>query len=159
MSVGSAVGRLVFALGRTLFGGLLAYMGVKNLQEMSGRIAYAEAKEVPNANILVPASSGALVAGGVGIALWKFPRLAAAGVAAFLAGVTPTIHDFWNMEDEERMNERNAFLKNAALFGAALAILGSGKRAHPSASTLADPTEETRTDDAAEPAETVDTVE
>ncbi|WP_224332760.1 DoxX family protein [Haloprofundus halobius] len=158
MSVGSAVGRLVFFLGRTLFGGLLAYMGVNNLQNLSGRIAYAEAKEVPNAKILVPASSGALVAGGVGIALWKYPRLAAAGVATFLAGVTPTIHDFWNMEDEDRTNERNAFLKNAALLGAALAILGSGKRAHPSASTLVESAEATQSDDAAEPAETVDTV-
>ncbi|WP_224270116.1 DoxX family membrane protein [Haloprofundus salinisoli] len=154
MSVGSAVGRLVFVLGRTLFGGLLAYMGVKNFQEMSGRIAYAEAKEVPNAKILVPASSGALLAGGVGIALWKFPRLAAAGVAAFLAGVTPTIHDFWNMEDEDRMNERNAFIKNAALFGAALSLLGSGKRANPAASPATE-----STDDVAEPAETVDTIE
>ncbi|WP_071391204.1 DoxX family protein [Haloprofundus marisrubri] len=155
MSVGSAVVRAVFVLGRTIFGGLLAYMGVKNLQNLSGRIAYAEAKEIPNPKVLVPASSGALIAGGVGIALWKYPRLAAAGVATFLAGVTPTMHDFWNMEDEDRMNERNAFLKNAALFGAALALLGSGNGAHPNAS----PAVETAEADDTEAVETVDKVE
>ena len=121
-------GDLPFLLGRLLFGGLLAYMGVQNLRRYEERVGYAEAMDVPKAGKLVPFASGGLVAGGVGIALWRAPRLAAAAVAAFLLGVTPTLHDFWNREGEERDAERVQFLKNAALLGAAIAFVGIGDR-------------------------------
>ena len=115
-------------LGRLLFGGLFAYMGATNLRNLEGRVSYAEAKDVPKPDVLVPAASGMLSLGGVGVALRRLPRLSAAAVAAFLLGVTPTMHDFWNLDGEDRATERNSFLKNAALFGAALVVLVRGPR-------------------------------
>ena len=114
-----------FRLARLLFGGLLAFMALDNLQNLEERIGYADAKGVPEPERAVPAATGSLLFGGIGIALWKLPTLAAAAVATFLAGVTPTMHDFWN--EEEPQQEQIQFLKNAALFGSALAFLKIGR--------------------------------
>ena len=51
------------------------------------------------------------------------PRLAAGAIASFLVGVTPLMHDFWNMEGEQRTTEQTNFLQNVALLGAALAFI------------------------------------
>jgi putative oxidoreductase len=110
-------------LGRLLFGGMLAAAAINSFRDIDGQIAYAESKNIEYANYLVPFTSGMLVFGSVGIALWRFPRLAAGAVVTFLAGVTPTMHDFWNAPEETKQNELNHFIKNGAMLGAALAFL------------------------------------
>ena len=118
----------LFLLARILFGGVLAFMGIDNLRSLEEPTGYAESKDVPAAEKAVPLSSGMLVAGGVGIVLWRLPALAAASVASFLIGVTPMIHDFWNHEDDERVNQQIHFLKNLALIGGALGFLAESRR-------------------------------
>lgn len=119
----------LFRLGRLLFGGVLAYNAIDNLRNLEGRIAYAEAKGSPYPEISVPAISGGLLAGSIGVALWRLPTAAAAGIVGFFAGVTPLMHDFWNEEDEEGyQQELIQFLKNTALLGAALALVGLGRK-------------------------------
>ncbi|ADJ14386.1 DoxX family protein [Halalkalicoccus jeotgali] len=110
-------------LGRLLFGGMLLAAAINAFRGMEGQIAYAESKDIEYANYLVPFTSGMLAFGGIGIALWRFPRLAAGAAATFLAGVTPTMHDFWNAPDEQRQNELNHFIKNGAMLGGALSYL------------------------------------
>lgn len=110
-------------VGRLLFGAGLAVLALLNLNDLDGRIAYADAKGVPFAEKAVPAASGLLLGGGLGITLWKRPKLAAASVAAFFVGVTPTMHDFWAVDEEARGDELTSFLQNLALLGAALAFL------------------------------------
>ncbi|WP_058826114.1 DoxX family membrane protein [Haloferax sp. Q22] len=109
-------------LARALFASGLAVLAIRNLTDLDGRIAYAEAKGVPEADRLVPAASGLLLGGSIGIGLWKLPKLAAASVAAFFAGVTPTMHDFWAVDDDARDEELTSFLQNLTLFGAAVAF-------------------------------------
>lgn len=113
-----------FRLARFLFGGVLALTAVDNFRDLEGSVAYAESKGAPKAEASVPAVSGALLFGGTGIALWKLPRLAAGAVATFLASITPVMHDFWAVDDEdEREQQQIHFLKNAAMLGGALAFL------------------------------------
>lgn len=50
----------------------------------------------------------------------------AGAVAAFFVGVTPWIHDFWNMEDEQRQQQMNNLLRNTAFLGAAITFLIRG---------------------------------
>lgn len=109
-------------LARLLFGSGLAALGLRNIWNLDGRITYADAKGVPLANALVPAASGLLVGGGLGISLWKSPKLSAAAIAAFFVGVTPTMHDFWAVDEDSRGEELTSFLQNAALLGAAVAF-------------------------------------
>ncbi|WP_226041096.1 DoxX family protein [Natrinema sp. DC36] len=109
-------------LGRFLFGSALVALAVRNLTNLEGRVAYADAKGVPAANSLVPAASGLLLGGGIGIGLWRLPKLSAGSVIAFFAGVTPVMHDFWNVDSESRGEELTSFLQNLALLGAAVAF-------------------------------------
>ncbi|ELY92221.1 hypothetical protein [Natrialba taiwanensis] len=106
--------------GRLLFAGGLAILAIRNLTDLEGRIAYADAKGVPSADRLVPAASGLLLGGSLGIGTWKFPKLSAGSVAAFLAGVTPVMHDFWAVDSESRDEELTSFLQNLTLLGAAI---------------------------------------
>lgn len=111
----SLVGRLLFASGLTT-------LALRNLDNLEGRVAYADAKGVPLAEKLVPASSGLLLGGSLGIGLWKLPRLSAGSVAAFLIGVTPLMHDFWAVDEESHDEELTSFLQNLTLLGAAIAF-------------------------------------
>ncbi|WP_435095141.1 DoxX family membrane protein [Halarchaeum sp. P4] len=108
-------------LGRLLFAGGLTVLAALNLKNLDGRIAYADAKGVPKPDQLVPAASGLLLGGSLGIASWTLPRLSAASIATFFAGVTPMMHDFWNVEDGTE-DEFMSFLQNLAMFGAAVAF-------------------------------------
>ncbi|NIC00514.1 DoxX family membrane protein [Halobacterium sp. R2-5] len=109
-------------LSRLLFASGLVTLALRNLNDLEGRIAYADAKGVPFAERLVPAASGLLLGGSLGIGLWKLPRLAAGSVAAFLVGVTPLMHDFWAADEESRDEEVTSFLQNVTLLGAAVAF-------------------------------------
>ncbi len=110
-------------LGRLLFAGGLVALAVRNLTNLEGRIAYADAKGLPAADQLVPAASGLLLGGSLGIGAWKLPKLSAGSVAAFFIGVTPVMHNFWAVDSEARDEELTSFLQNLTLLGAAIVFL------------------------------------
>ncbi|MFC4449289.1 DoxX family protein [Halorussus aquaticus] len=121
-------GSTSFKLARLLFGGVLAFMAVDNFRNLEETVGYAESKGAPMAETTVPAITGSLLFGGLGIALWKLPRLAAGAVATFFVGITPVMHDFWTIDDEEQKQQQMIhFLKNLALLGGALAFLRVGE--------------------------------
>nr|WP_250872910.1 DoxX family protein [Halomarina rubra] len=118
-----------FRMARLLFGAVLVFTGLNHFQNTEGMAQYAEAKGIPNAETMVPVSGGLLVFSGLGIAFWRVPKLAAGAAATFLVAATPTMHDFWNADEEQKQTELNAFLKNVAMLGGALAFLvRAGKR-------------------------------
>ena len=121
-SPGTGSGKL-FLLARLLFAIPLAITALDHWKDMEGTIGYAEAKGVPNAEKLTPVAVGMLSFGSIGIALWRLPTLAAGAVAAFLVGTTPTMHDFWAVDEDQKEGERINFLKNVGLLGGALAFL------------------------------------
>ncbi|ERH00798.1 MAG: putative membrane protein [Halonotius sp. J07HN6] len=110
-------------LGRVLFGCGVALQASGDFREMEDTIEYAESAGVPVPAVLAPFAAGMVLVGGLGTALWRFPRLATGAVATFLAVVTPTMHDFWNADPGDRSGERLAFFGNLAMFGAAVAFL------------------------------------
>ncbi|MFC5134458.1 MULTISPECIES: DoxX family protein [Haloferacaceae] len=110
-------------LGRSLYGGVLAYMAVDGFRNNEKRVAVAEGKGVPMPDVLVPFVTGMLFVANLGIVLWRLPRAAAGALVVFFLGTTPAIHDFWNMEGKERHGNKINFLKNLALLGAALVLL------------------------------------
>ncbi|WP_336024546.1 DoxX family protein [Halobellus salinisoli] len=109
-------------IGRVLFGLGLALQASEDFRDMDGTIEYAESAGVPMPELAAPFASGMMVVAGLGIALWRLPRVATGAAVAFLAVVTPTMHDFWNDEDASK-GDRLAFFGNLAMFGAALAFL------------------------------------
>ncbi|WP_248904611.1 DoxX family protein [Halocatena marina] len=118
----------VFLLARLVFGSVLAFSAIDNLRNLDEKIEYAESNNAPNPEQTVPFVSGALLFGSVGIMLWRLPRLAAISVLTFLVGVTPTMHDFWAVDEDQKEAQMVHFIKNLGLIGGALAFLVHGER-------------------------------
>lgn len=114
-----------FLIGRILFGGYFLYNGINHLKNRRQMAPYAEAKGVPTPHLSVVASGIPLIIGGASLLLGVKPKLGAAAIVGFLAGVSPIMHDFWRNEDlKERQENMMNFMKNAALAGGALALMG-----------------------------------
>jgi putative oxidoreductase len=114
-----------FLIGRMLFGGFFLYNGINHLMQRKNMAAYTASKGVPKPEIAVTAAAVPLIVGGTSMLLGLKPKLGAIAILGFLAGVSPVMHDFWRNEDpNERMNNMASFMKNLALAGGALALLG-----------------------------------
>src|SRR5205085_10676310 len=113
--------RVPFLLGRMLFGGYFIMSGINHFKQTKQLAQYAGAKGVPKPDAAVRATRAVLIAGGTSILLGLKPKLGAAAIVGFLAGVSPIMHDFWNEDAEQRMNDMINFTKNLALVGGATA--------------------------------------
>ncbi|MXR52959.1 DoxX family protein [Halovenus sp. WSH3] len=111
------------ALGRALYSGILAYMALDGFKNNDKRVAVAEEKGVPAPEVLVPFVTGMLFVANLGILLWKYPRASAGALIVFFLGTTPSIHNFWTMEGQQRQSNKINFLKNLALIGGAIVLL------------------------------------
>lgn len=127
MALELGFGGIAFLAGRLVYGAVLGFLGLNHFMDLDSMSGYAEAKGVPAPRLAVLVSGLLLVVGGLAIALGVFPVLGAAAIGVFFLGVTPVMHDFWSVDDpEQKQAEMTNFLKNAALFGAALIILEIG---------------------------------
>lgn len=114
-----------FLIGRMLFGGFFLYNGINHLMQRKNMAAYTASKGVPKPEMAVTVSAVPLIVGGTSMLLGLKPKVGAIAILGFLAGVSPIMHDFWRNEDpNERMNNMASFMKNLALAGGALALLG-----------------------------------
>src|SRR3954471_7164877 len=95
-----------FLLGRALLAGFFLYNGINHFRQLNGMSQYAAAKKVPLPKVSVAVSGAMLTFGGASLLLGLKPKLGATAVVGFLAGVSPMMHDFWNMEDpQQRQND------------------------------------------------------
>src|SRR5438067_3788740 len=114
-----------FLIGRALLGGFFLYNGINHLREYKKLAQYAGSKNVPAPQAGVIVSGVALTVGGTSILLGVKPKLGAAAIIGFLAGVSPIMHDFWKQEEpQQHMVDMINFTKNLALAGAATALMG-----------------------------------
>lgn len=114
-----------FLIGRLLFGGFFIVSGINHLRNREQMAPYAGSKGVPKPKLAVTLAGIPLLIGGTSIVLGAKPKLGALAILGFLAGVSPVMHDFWRNEDpNERQNNQINFLKNLALAGGALALMG-----------------------------------
>ena len=132
MAVETTVGGVAFLAGRVLFGAVLAFMGVNHFLSVDEMAGYAASKGVPAPRLGVVATGVLLLVGGASLVLGVYPIVGAAALVVFFVVATPAIHDFWNVEDPEaRQSEITDFLKNVALTGGALVLLGVGAGSWP----------------------------
>jgi uncharacterized membrane protein YphA (DoxX/SURF4 family) len=114
-----------FLVGRLLFGGFFLYHGIHHLMKGRQMAPYAQSKGVPAPEFTVKAMGIPLIMGGTSLLLGIKPKLGAVAILGFLAGVSPIMHDFWrNRDPNERQGNMINFMKNAALAGGALALMG-----------------------------------
>jgi putative oxidoreductase len=110
-------------LGRVLLGVGLAAQASEDFREMDETIEYAESAGVPAPDLAAPFASGMMLVSGIGIALWRAPRITTGAAVTFLTVVTATMHDFWNADEDDKSGERLAFFGNLAMLGGALVFL------------------------------------
>jgi uncharacterized membrane protein YphA (DoxX/SURF4 family) len=114
----------VFLAGRLMLGGFFAYSGINHFRNTAAMAQYTKSKGVPSPEVAVMASGALLLLGGASIMLGLKPKVGAAAILAFLAGVSPVMHDFWSVQDPgQKQNDMTHFMKNMALAGAALALM------------------------------------
>ncbi len=107
-------------IGRVLLGLGLAGQASEDFRDMEGAIEYADSEGVPLPELMAPLGSGMMLTAGIGIALWRVPRIATGAAATFLMTVTPLMHDFWTAEEGEGKGDRLAFFGNLAMLGGVL---------------------------------------
>src|SRR5262249_36056837 len=101
------------------------YNGINHFRHAEGMAGYAGAKGVPAAGQAVPMTGAMLVAGGVSIIAGLKPRQGLATILAFLVPVSLQMHRLWDEPDpQKKQTEMIQFMKNMALVGAALALMG-----------------------------------
>jgi putative oxidoreductase len=111
---------VALAVGRALYGGFFLFNGINHFLKRDTMTAYASSKGVTNADVAVLGTGALLLGGGLSLVTGWQPKIGTAMIAAFLAGVTPRMHNFWSVNDESaRMAEFVNFTKNVALLGAA----------------------------------------
>ena len=111
--------------GRALFGGFFLYNGINHFLNRGMMTGYSASKGVPYPEAAVAGSGAMLVLGGLSVLTGVRPKLGTSLIGAFLLGVTPKMHDFWNVQDpQQRMGEQINFSKNLALLGGALIAAG-----------------------------------
>jgi putative oxidoreductase len=108
-------------LGRAVFGGYFLYNGINHFVQRDELAGYAKSKGVPAAGVAVPGSGLLMILGGLSLLSGYKPKLGSALIMTFLAGVTPTMHAFWNdANPQEREADVINFMKNVALAGGAM---------------------------------------
>ncbi len=120
--------KTTYVLGRLIFGGFFLYNGIHHFKEYKSMAAYAAAKGVPQPEAAILGTGALLTFGGASVLLGVKPRLGGLAIATFLAGVSPKMHDFWNETDPmQKQNNMAHFMKNMALLGGALTLMGRGE--------------------------------
>jgi len=123
MAIDAGLGAIVFLIARILFGGLLMYQGLNHFLNIDAMTEYAEFKSVAAARFGVLASGGLLALGGLGILFGVYPAIAAGLLVVFFLVVTPQMHDFWAVPEDQQQDEMTSFIKNVELLGASLVFL------------------------------------
>lgn len=115
--------QLTLLLGRLLLGGYFLHAGYSHFRHRKMMAGYAASKGVPLAMPAILGTGALLTLGGLSLLTGYLPLVGLGLLAVFLVGVTPKMHDFWNVKDPmARMGERVNFLKNTALLGAVLML-------------------------------------
>jgi putative oxidoreductase len=117
--------RALHVIGRAIFGGFFVYNGINHLRNLQGMSQYAGAKGVPAAEQAVRATGLMLLAGGLSIIAGLKPRQGLATLVTFLIPVSLQMHRFWEEQDPgAKQMQMTQFMKNMALVGASLALMG-----------------------------------
>lgn len=114
---------IAFLIGRIIVGLyylMAAFNHFTQVQTMSG---YAQSKGVPAPSLAVVGSGILLLIGGLSILTGYQPLIGVIALVIFLVPTSLMMHNFWAVDEEQRMTEMTQFMKNMALLGSALMFL------------------------------------
>jgi putative oxidoreductase len=124
--------RLIRRIARPLLASMFVTGGLDALKNPDPKVKPSEPIAVPVAaqlpglpahdpRMLVQINGAVMVGAGVLLGLGRFPRLAAAALAATLVPTTLAGHRFWEYDDpQQRANQQIHFFKNVSMLGGLL---------------------------------------
>lgn len=113
-------------LGRIALAAIFVLSGYGKLTGFDGTVGYIGSKGLPMPQVL--AGIAILIELGGGLALivgWKV-RWVAVAFIVFLLVITPIFHAYWAVPPEQMMGQQINFMKNLAILGGMLLLLGFG---------------------------------
>ena len=113
------VGRLFIAL-------LFFQSGWHKIADFAGTARSMAAKGIPLPEVLLAVTIVLVVGGALMIVLGWHARWAAAALLAWMIPVTLLYHAFWTAEPAQVFNQTTHFMKNLAIMGALLHVMGMG---------------------------------
>ena len=116
-------------LARILLAFIFLQSGFDKVLNYGKSIGLMTARGVPEPQILLPLAIAVLFMGGAMILVgWK-ARLGALALIAFMIPVTLYFHGYWAYPEPQQLNQFHHFVKNLAIIGGLLMILGQGSGA------------------------------
>lgn len=118
---------LLTVVGRILLCGIFLSSAVANKIPKFGEVAaYMESAGVPLPRVMLAGAIVFLLAGSVSIILGYKARCGALLLFVFLVLATYYFHAFWKLEGDKAAEQMIQFMKNLALMGAMIFIMGNG---------------------------------
>jgi putative oxidoreductase len=118
------ISRWAQVLGRVALGAIFIISGLGKLAAWRGTVAYAGSKSVPE--VLLAIATALEVLGAISIVLGLKARWGALALLIFLVPVTLVFHNFWAAPPDQQQVQTVNFLKNLAIGGGLLIVLGRG---------------------------------
>lgn len=116
-------------LGRILLAFIFLQSGFDKALNYDKALKLMAAKGMGEPQLLLPLAIAALFIGGIMILVgWK-ARWGALALIVFMIPATLYFHDYWGYADAQQLNQFHHFVKNVAIIGALLMILGMGSGA------------------------------
>ena len=114
-----------YPVGRALIGVLFAVSGVNKILGFSYVAGWMASSGLPMANVLLAITILLELGGGLLLMTGFQAGLAAAALALFLVPVTALFHAFWSADAAGFQGQLTHFLKNVAVFGGLLMVVGT----------------------------------
>lgn len=107
-------------IARPLLGTIFLSSAIPQLKDQSYLVTMIKDAGLSEPELLAKAHVYGNLLGGLGLALGRFPRLAAAGLAVNLIPTTLVGHAFWSAPDDQKMPQQINFMKNVSILGGLL---------------------------------------
>lgn len=125
MELSKLQGPVVLA-GRVLLSAIFISSGISKIFNWEGTAGYMASAGMPLVPLFLLGAIGIEILGGLSVLLGLFPRLGALALAGFLVPTTLIFHNFWAFAGQMRELQMISFMKNLAILGGLLIVLGLG---------------------------------
>ena len=113
-------------LGRILLAALFLVSGVNKILGYDGVVRYMASAGMPLPEILLPLDRPLEIGGGIALIVGFRTGWAAFGLIVYTLIATYYFHNFWALEGQQAVMQRNQFLKNMAVIGGLLIVMSVG---------------------------------
>ena len=104
-------------LARPLLSSIFLSSAIPQLKDQSYLVSMIKDAGLSEPELLAKAHVYGNLVGGVSLALGRFPRLAALGLAVNLIPTTIVGHPFWSAPADQKMPQQINFMKNLSILG------------------------------------------